>query len=215
MTILALEFSSEQRSVAVARGDAVLGEALETGDRSVAAFAMVEKVLAQAKIEREGIEAVAIGLGPGSYTGIRAAIALAQGWQLARAVKTIGVSSVAALAAQARAQKIFGSVSVVINAQRNEFYLATYEVTENECAETAPLKIVPRTEIESLLQTGRPFIGPEVEKFFKQGRTLFPRAATVAALAAQRTDFLPAEKLEPIYLRETTFVKAPAGFPRA
>ena len=48
---------------------------------------------------REAIEAIAVGLGPGSYTGIRAAIALAQGWQLAREVKTLGVSSVAAMAA--------------------------------------------------------------------------------------------------------------------
>ena len=36
-------------------------------------------------------------------------------------------------------------------------------------------------------------------------------AATVAALAGRRTDFLPGEALEPVYLRETSFVKAPAG----
>jgi len=41
------------------------------------------------------------------------------------------------------------------------------------------------------------------------GRVVLPRAVTIARLAATRTDFLPGEKLEPIYLRETTFVKAP------
>ena len=76
MTILALEFSSPQRSVAVLRTDgaAVAAEAIETGGRGTNAFGMIEQVLAEAKIEREQIDVMAVGLGPGSYTGIRAAI---------------------------------------------------------------------------------------------------------------------------------------------
>src|ERR1700733_9056448 len=108
MIILALEFSSEQRSVAIARNGIVLGEAMEMGGRNTAALAMIEKVLAQAKMEREEIEAIAVGLGPGSYTGVRSAIALVQGWQLARGIKMTGVSSVEAIAAGAQAEKIFG-----------------------------------------------------------------------------------------------------------
>jgi tRNA threonylcarbamoyladenosine biosynthesis protein TsaB len=80
MTILALEFSSPQRSVAIARDGILLAEASEFGGRNTTAFGMIEKILAEAKIEREEIEVIAVGLGPGSYTGIRAAIALAQGW---------------------------------------------------------------------------------------------------------------------------------------
>ena len=59
---------------------------------------------------------IAVGLGPGSYTGIRAAIAVAQGWQLARGIKLLGINSVECLAAQAQAGKIFGRVNVVIDA---------------------------------------------------------------------------------------------------
>jgi tRNA threonylcarbamoyladenosine biosynthesis protein TsaB len=212
MTILALEFSSAQRSVAVARGGVVLGEAMETGGRSVTAFAMIENVLAQAKIEREAIEAIAVGLGPGSYTGIRAAIALAQGWQLARAVQTMGLSSVVAMAAQAQAEEIFGRVNIAVDAQRQEFYLATYEINRNECAEVAPLKILPQAEVQSQVKEGDIIIGPDAVKFFKNGRAMFPRAATVAIQAAGRNDFLPGERLEPIYLRETNFVKAKPGW---
>src|ERR1039457_967860 len=130
MTILALEFSSPQRSVAVLRtGGAVMtAEAVETGGHGANAFGMIEQVLAEAKIEREEIDVLAVGLGPGSYTGIRAAISLAQGWQLARGVKSLGVSSVECLVAQALAEKILGRANVVIDAQRSEFYLATYEM---------------------------------------------------------------------------------------
>src|SRR5580704_17317350 len=124
MTILALEFSSPQRSVAVLRmGDTpVVAEAIEAGGRNTTAFGMIEKVLAEAKIEREEIEFISVGLGPGSYTGIRAAIAIAQGWQLARGVKLLGVSSVEAIAMQAHAEKIYGRLNVVVDAQRSEYY---------------------------------------------------------------------------------------------
>ena len=91
---MALEFSSEQRSAAVARDGIVLSEAVERdGGRVTNAFGLIEKALAAAKISREEIEAIAVGLGPGSYTGIRAAIAVAQGWQLARGIKLLGAAA--------------------------------------------------------------------------------------------------------------------------
>jgi tRNA threonylcarbamoyladenosine biosynthesis protein TsaB len=208
MTILALEFSSNQRSVALAHAGNILVETLETAGRGTAAFSMIEKVLARAQVEREEVETFAVGLGPGSYTGVRAAIALAQGWQLARGIKTIGVSSAAALAARAQAEKLFGRLNVVMDAQREEFYLAGYEISETACVEIAPLKILPLAELLSHARQGERFIGPDAAKLFPGGRALFPGAVEVAQLALAQNDFLPAEKLEPIYLRETNFVKA-------
>ena len=202
MTILALEFSSEQRSVALARDGVVLAEACELGGRDTKAFALIEKVLAAAKIAREEIEVIAVGLGPGSYTGIRAAIAVAQGWQLARGVKLLGISSAECLAAQA--QGIFVRVNVVIDAQRGEFYLATWEISAAARAEIAPLKIVTAAEIAARKNAGEICAGPAVDP------VLFPSAAWLARLAAGRNDFVAGERLEPIYLRETSFVKAPA-----
>ena len=206
MMILAFEFSSARRSVALARDGIVLSEAAETGGYRVTnAFALTEKVLADAKVLREEIEVVAVGIGPGSYTGIRAAIALAQGWQLARGVKLLGVSSVECLAAQTQAEKIFGRVSVAVDAQRGEFYLAVWEISELARREMLPLKIVPAEEIETRKLTGSVCVGPDA------GRILFPSAMLVARLAAGRTDFVAGEKLEPIYLRETAFVKSAAA----
>ncbi|HEV2319647.1 MAG TPA: tRNA (adenosine(37)-N6)-threonylcarbamoyltransferase complex dimerization subunit type 1 TsaB [Verrucomicrobiae bacterium] len=205
MTILALEFSSEHRSVAVARNGSVLSEATETGGRGVAAFAMIERALAGAKFEREQIQTIAVGLGPGSYAGIRSAIALAQGWKLARNVSLSGVSSVAAIVSVALAEGIFGPVSVVVNAQREEFYCATCDIVQTGCTEVAPLKILARSEVLSLSQ-GRLIIGPEAQRF-PGGRLLFPGAAAVAKLAAVRNDSSANDKLEPIYLRETSFTK--------
>ena len=88
MTILTLEFSSVQRSVAVMQGDAgaavsLACEAVETGTGGTGAFEMIQSALQEAKLEREQIDCLAVGLGPGSFTGIRVALSIAQGWQLA------------------------------------------------------------------------------------------------------------------------------------
>jgi tRNA threonylcarbamoyladenosine biosynthesis protein TsaB len=241
MTILALDFSSPQRSVAVLRpnfrrdefheslslfsseksgtrgtrpSDTIV-EVVETGGRGTNAFGMIEQALTETKIEREQIDVLAVGLGPGSYTGIRAAISLAQGWQLARGVKLLGVSSAEAIVAQARTEKIFGRVNVVIDAQRNEFYLATYEISADGWREIAPLKILSRAEVQSRAEAGEMLIGPEVTRWFPGGRMIFPRAAALVELAARRGDFTPGEKLEPVYLRETNFVKSPPRRPGA
>ena len=237
MTILALEFSSSQRSVAVlssSRRDAsseshsspvpgnretritrpsegVICEAIETGGQGTRAFSVIEKVLAEAKIEREQIDVIAIGLGPGSYTGIRVALSLAQGWQLAGGVKLLGVSSAECVAAQAQAEKISGRVNVVIDAQRNEFYLAVYEISADGWREIEPLRILTRAEVESRAGAKEILIGPEVTRWFPNGRMVFPRAAMLGQLAWNRNDFAAGDKLEPIYLRETNFVKAPPG----
>lgn len=218
MKILALEFSSPQRSVAALQGGTnagplALGEAIEAGGRSTNTLGLVAEALQQAQLEREQIECLAIGLGPGSYTGIRLAIALAQGWQLARPVQLLGISSAECLAAQAQAEGIFGNVQVVIDAQRNEFYLAGYELTAQSRRETEPLRLAAASEVQARQQAGSIVVGPEATKWFPGSRVLFPRAATLGQLAWGRSDFVPGEKLEPIYLRETTFVKAPP--PRA
>ena len=211
MTILALEFSSPQRSVAVLRaGDAVAAtEVIESGGNGTNAFAMIESALREAKLEREQIEVIAVGLGPGSYTGIRVALSVAQGWQLARGVKLAGSGSAECLAEQARAEKIFGRVNVVIDAQRNEIYLAGYEISADVRREVEPLKILPAAEIKSRSEEGGIFIGPEVTRWFPSGRIMFPHAAMLAELAARRGDSAAGERQEPIYLRETNFAKSP------
>jgi tRNA threonylcarbamoyladenosine biosynthesis protein TsaB len=210
MTMLALEFSSDRRSVAVARDGVVLAEAVQhTESRATAAFALIEKVLADGKILREEIEMIAVGLGPGSYTGIRAAIALAQGWQLATGVKLLGLSSAEVIAAQAQAEGFTGTASVVVDAQRNEFYVARYEISPSACREIEPLRIAVLAEVQAREAAGEMLIGPEVTRWFASGKIISPHAATLARLAAARNDFVSGEKLEPIYLRETAFVKAP------
>jgi tRNA threonylcarbamoyl adenosine modification protein YeaZ len=211
MKILAFDFSSEERSVAICDSlngaPAILGWASERGYRSTHAISLIETALASAKLTRDEIDCLALGIGPGSYTGIRAAIALAQGWQLATNIKTIGISSVECLAAQAQSANLLGRVHIVIDAQRNEFYCATYQITATDRAEVEKLQLVPAVDVEQRAKAGEIILGPDAKIF--GGRELFPDAGAVAKLAALNNSFVPAEQLEPIYLREVNFVKAP------
>lgn len=210
MKILAVEFSSEQRSVAVAVGGVVRGTSVEHATRTTPAFALIEKTLAEAKVEREAIECIAIGLGPGSYTGIRAAIAIAQGWQLALPVSLLGISSMDCLAAEAQAKGWFGKINLIVDAQRNELYFARYEISASQIRALSTLKLATPDEVVSQSSADEIVAGPDADHWSKNGRVLFPSATALAQLATPRMDFLPGEKLEPIYLRETNFVKAPA-----
>ena len=207
MKIWALEFSSVERSAAVFADGSVRGAASETGGRDVKALGLVESALRAAQCEREEIGCVAVGLGPGSYTGIRAAIALAQGWALVHPVKLLGVSSADCLAAQAQAAGWFGRVNIVMDAQRQEFYLASYEVSPTGWSLAKPFHLLTDDEEKARRQRGEMFAGPEVKG--AGDRILFPEATTLARLAAGRTDFVSGENLEPVYLRVANFVKAP------
>jgi tRNA threonylcarbamoyl adenosine modification protein YeaZ len=259
MKILALEFSPPQRSVAVLQTDPsgvapAACEIVEGGSEGIRALDMVEEALRQAQLEREQIGCLVVGLGPGSYNGIRAAIALAQGWQLANDVQLLGVSSAECIAAQAQAEGVTGRVNVLIDAQRNEFYLAAYEIAKNAdfksietggagfvvpplggtpgeppeggttnpgiparfgkgWREVEPLRLATMAEARERERAGEVLIGSEVTRWFPAGRIVFPRASTLGRMAPGRNDCIAAEKLEPIYLRQTTFAKAPPPRP--
>ncbi|HVV00820.1 MAG TPA: tRNA (adenosine(37)-N6)-threonylcarbamoyltransferase complex dimerization subunit type 1 TsaB [Verrucomicrobiae bacterium] len=224
MKILALEFSSSTRSAAVlcdateqgaARGPAAaITEITESGTRETKAFSMIEEALRQANCDRGQIECVAVGRGPGSYTGIRIAIAITQGWQLATPIKTAGISSVECIAAQAWENGLRGRAHVVLDAQRNEIYWAAYELNDSGRSILEPLRISTLEQARKRIAATDLIFGPEVSRWFSSGITVFPSAAMVAKLVQQNPRFTPAEALEPIYLRETAFVKAASGSSR-
>jgi tRNA threonylcarbamoyladenosine biosynthesis protein TsaB len=213
MKILALEFSTRQRSAAVFANQpdvppppAPLVETVET--EVSAPVNLMARALQKAGLEREDIECLAIGLGPGSYTGIRSALSLAQGWQLALGIKTVGISSIEVLASQLHAENFSGKAHLAIDAQRNEFYLATYSIQAPGPHLLHPLRLASFAEVQALIDSGERVMGPELDRWFAQARVLHPSAASLARLAAARTDFLPADQLVPIYLREIAFLKA-------
>ena len=209
MILLAIECSSDERSVAIARDGVVLASDARRSGRSTPLFGMIEGILHTAKLERAAVEALAVGLGPGSYTGIRGSIAAAQGWSLATGAKLAGLDSAAACAQHAHELGLRGEIAVVIDAQRGEWYLATYALGTDSVHALSPLRIASRAQIEDLARTGVQLVGPDLAAAGLPGQMLTPNAASIARLAHLGAVWVRPERLEPIYLRPTTFVKAP------
>lgn len=209
MKILALEFSSKLRSAAVA--DARNGEfhALsnvsdERGGSAHTGMELTDSALRQAGVTPSQIQLLAVGLGPGSYAGIRSAIALCQGWQLARETPRVGIPSTEVIAAEALRAGIRGTVQILVDAQRGEFYRTVCFIEANSISPLAPLEIVSAARVTNQGVT----IGPDVSQAVSGALPVFPTAIELARLAAGRSKSHQGEQLEPIYLRPTTFLKA-------
>ena len=206
MKILSLELSTALRSVAaVDCRSGASGEAQHLQGVQTPIFRLIEEALASAGWDRSEVEALAVGIGPGSYTGIRLAIATVQGWQLVRPVQVLAVESLQAMAWQALKQGWEGELRVAVDAHREEFYVADFRLSGDQVVVMEPLRLVP---LESLKGAGtRPLAGPGLGRWFPEARELYPLASTLAEIAPRIGREVPAEQLEPIYLRGTTFKK--------
>ena len=179
----------------------------EDADRRTDAFALIQDCLKASQLDRRQVDCIAVGLGPGSYTGVRVGISIAQGWQIATGVKLLGVSSADAIAEQAWSEGMRGAVTCAIDAQRQEFYTCVYELREDGTRATQPLRIETLAQAKERSARGEVIIGPDALPFVT--RQIFPTALAVGTPASTRSDFVAGERLEPIYLREAAFVKAP------
>ena len=119
--LLALDLSTARGSIAVVRGDDVLFQSSFQSERSHNAqvFAPLREALTAAGNDLTGI---VIGNGPGSYTGVRIAIAAAQGIALSRNVWCVGWSSLTAPDIEVPAD-----YHIIGDARRQSFYLARVE----------------------------------------------------------------------------------------
>jgi tRNA threonylcarbamoyl adenosine modification protein YeaZ len=209
MKILALEFSSPLRSVCVAGDVPKPGYAEERGPaKSSRPFALIEGALREAGIERQELNCIAVGLGPGSYAGIRSAIAIAQGWQIAQGVKLLAVRSADAVAAELALQRD-GVVEVAAEALRGEWFSAAYELADKQArllrdfAPLSPTRMAELTEAGCLVRMSA----------FGDCAVHYPTAKRIATLANSRKDFVSGAELTPLALRNLEFVKAaPARF---
>lgn len=215
MSILALEFSSSHRSVAVldpATGRQ--GGAEQVEGSATDAFGLIRQALGGAALEESAISRVVVGLGPGSYTGIRNAIALAEGWAFARGTGLAGFSSVEALACQLYAEGRRGLFRTVVDAQQGEFYVADWELGDAGPVEQSPLRIVGSAEAHRVPSEEVVLIGPHARRLDPAAEEAYPAAWMIARMAACRPEAATTPGgLKPIYLRQPAFVKAPPPRP--
>jgi tRNA threonylcarbamoyl adenosine modification protein YeaZ len=132
MYLLAVDRSSSQSGAALFRDSVCLAEQVTAGEpaRAPAWMADVRDLLAGAGVTVGQLDRLAVGLGPGSFSGIRAAVAGLQGLGLPRNIPLAGVSSAAALAfRRLQASPAVRRITVLGDARRERLWAATFEQT--------------------------------------------------------------------------------------
>jgi tRNA threonylcarbamoyladenosine biosynthesis protein TsaB len=216
MITLAFDTSGPVGSVALRRDGRLLGDrTLDTQQHHSSLLLPTTNELLRAHgLGPRNVELWAVGLGPGSYTGIRVGIAAAKGFALAHGRPLAGAASVDALLLEHGRN---GPVAVVVDARREEIYFALAAGGKP----VAPLRIVALDALAGLVTEPALFVGPEIKRYEPEIRrrlgplarfpqdNVHPRAAFVGELAERRFAAQRAgdEKVEPIYLRETSFKK--------
>ncbi len=215
MNILALDTSMGACSAAVlsAEGDALRlharQEAMARG-HAEALMPMVAEVLGEAGIAARDIDLIAATLGPGSFTGVRIAIAAARGLALATHARLYGTDSLSVMAREARARGdlLDGPFAVAVDARRGMLYLGLYDATGRR--REGPLLIAP-DEAASMLpgdlgMAAGSGAGLLAEACALQGRRiapslpdLQPSAAALAEIALEARE--THQTLRPLYLR--------------
>jgi len=156
MLVLALDTAVERASVVLCEDDHELSAWREVTHRDLCRrlASEVESVLRGAGREFESVALVAVGLGPGHFTGLRVGLATAKGLALARNLPLVGVSSLAAMAWQMRGS-LSGVVCPMLDARRDEVYAGFYRATRDRVEVLEPDFVASPAELaERLLSRG-------------------------------------------------------------
>lgn len=128
MNLLAFDTSTETLSAAVAQGGRVIAEERAAGGAlaSASLIPTLQALLARAGLSVAALDAIVFGRGPGSFTGLRTACAVAQGLGFGAGVPVLGIDTLLAVAEDARERCGARSVVAVLDARMNEVYAARY-----------------------------------------------------------------------------------------
>ena len=125
MTILALDTATETLAVAAARGESRVAHSRHCGLQHAAQLApLIDRVAADLETTVAQVDLIAVGTGPGSFTGVRIGVATAKGIAAAGRAQLAGVCGLDAMAWEQR--HAGGLVVPVIDARKGRFYGACY-----------------------------------------------------------------------------------------
>ncbi len=218
MTLLALDTSTSWASVALYDGSAVLAEETWYAQRRHGdeLFPTIERLLARTRTTLAGVDKVAVATGPGSFTGLRVAIAAAQGIARGTGAAMIGVSTLDVLAYPHAASK--QRTCPLLPAGRDEHYAAFYQERNRKWLRRSPYLAATLPELcrqigEHTLfvgeidteteQTLRDLLGPKA--LFASPASRMRRAGFLAELGWRALEENPQAKLgeiEPIYVKQ-------------
>lgn len=222
MNILALDTCTEMCSAAVLfEGQLFERSELTQRGHSEKILTMLDAVMADAGCTLADINVVAFGRGPGSFTGVRIGVGVAQGIAFARQLPVVPVSTMAAVAQIAIDDYAATRIAVAMDARMGEVY-AGHFVEENGLATAVDdERVCPPSEYKPVdtsqwfaAGTGWSEFETVLQANFSQQITqqhaILPTAAAIAKLAldkAENGQTIAADQAVPVYLRDNVAKK--------
>lgn len=219
MNLLAIETSSDACSVAL-----LCGTEIQTDHRLAAqqhgrlVLPMIDALMAQSELSINQLDGVVFGRGPGSFTGVRIAVALTQGIALGADIGVIGISTINSIAQGV--YRLYGdhSVAISIDARMDEVYFAAYTLhddsvmspaTQESLCSPSGIPALPEDLKRSWAGSGAQRYSELLSEHYavpmESIRTdMWPNAYDLISLAlpkAQSGELQPAEQASPVYLR--------------
>ncbi len=227
--ILALDTATEVCSVALMVGDKVYSRSeFAPRDHTKKILPMVDEVLKEAGLALTDLDALAFGRGPGSFTGVRIGIGIAQGLAFGADLPMIGVSTLAAMAQGAYRRSGATHVASAIDARMSEVYWGRFErqqdgswsETDAECV-ISPAVLAEQTVNDdktwTKVGTGWEAYGDELSAMpltLIESDVLYPESQDMVFLAQfewSKGNITPVEEASPVYLRDTVAWKKLPG----
>jgi len=191
MITLAIETSTNSGSLALVKGEELIYCENFAADRSLGTLLFEPLQKAVRMVPK--IDQIAVGLGPGSYSGVRIAISSAIGLSVSTGSALVGVSSLVGMETEAVSYFAIG------DARRDSFYFTS--VCDRECVE-GPLLFSAGELRERLAHASVPVFTSAPIAEFPQVQLGLPSAAILGRLASQGKGIIASDALEPIYLRD-------------
>lgn len=213
MLILALETSTELGSCALWRDGLVAERTCPPGkSHSETLLPLVRELLAEAGVKVGQLDAIAFGVGPGAFTGLRVACGAAQGLAVASNRPLIPVTSLETMAAQAGGERVLA----LLDARMGEVYSGSYQLIDGGYVLRGEIRVSAPDAVVLPAESGWAACGNAIaaypvlaERLSAAGIAVqadtWPNAATVARLAAPRAargESIDAALAVPLYIRD-------------
>lgn len=214
MNILAVELSTAVGSLALLEGQRLLWERVWREDelRRQHFFSVLAEEVGSGRLDWTKVDTLAVGLGPGNFTGLRAAVMATLAVALPDQRRVVGVSSCEALALDILRETGAENVAVFGDARRQQMWGVRYKVRDGGLGVLAPLTLMPRETVAPALADAAVWVTPDWERIGAALRKLagphvrflngprLPRARTVGELACGRIGVRAGERVAPIYV---------------
>lgn len=222
MIILSIDSSTPVAGIAIADGRNLLGEIMlnTKNTHSEKLMPLVQQLLREVQVTMQDLDAIAVTQGPGSFTGLRIGMATAKGLAQGAKKRLIAVPTLDCLAYNLVYYP--GILCPIMNAQKKQVYTAIYRSKADELERLSDYQAIAAEQLAQQLQALQQdiwFVGDGVEAFaevfstqlgqhchFADGHQSFPRAGSLAMLAAQKAEQQQFDDLfqtELLYIRKS------------